>query len=202
MVERAGRGSTTGPQPLPPALRLTRYSDNLGIDADDRAPSRHAGYAHPQDARRRTAPRLRDRADDRRGHRSGHSDRRRFALSRAVSRRTQGLGAGRVAALGPWPARQVLPADAARPQAAGRADCRVGALLRRRLRSVARHMSFFNRVFWRPPVADEVDEELEFHLEMRARDLVARGMPPEDARRDAERRFGSVSRTRNLLRTL
>ena len=31
-------------------------------------------------------------------------------------------------------------------------------------------MGFFNRVFWRPRVGDEVDEELAFHLEMRTRE--------------------------------
>ena len=34
-------------------------------------------------------------------------------------------------------------------------------------------MNPFNRVWWRPRVADEVDEELAFHLEMRTRELIA-----------------------------
>lgn len=39
----------------------------------------------------------------------------------------------------------------------------------------------------------EIRDELEFHLEMRTRDSIAAGMSPEDARADAERRFGRSS---------
>lgn len=42
----------------------------------------------------------------------------------------------------------------------------------------------------------EVDDELTFHLEMRARDLEASGMDPEAARREAVHRFGNVERIR------
>jgi predicted permease len=37
----------------------------------------------------------------------------------------------------------------------------------------------------------EIDEELRFHVEMRAEENVRRGMRPEEARREAERRFGN-----------
>lgn len=63
-------------------------------------------------------------------------------------------------------------------------------------------MSFFNRVFWRPRVADEVDEELAFHIEMRTQELVARGMDPAAARREAERRLGDLGRMRTTLHAL
>jgi predicted permease len=63
-------------------------------------------------------------------------------------------------------------------------------------------MNPFNRVWWRPRVEDEVDEELAFHLEMRTRELVERGMAPAAARREAERRAGDLRRTRNALRSL
>ena len=36
----------------------------------------------------------------------------------------------------------------------------------------------------------EIDEELRFHTEARIRDNLAAGMMPEEARRDAMRRFG------------
>ncbi|HEY9450939.1 MAG TPA: permease prefix domain 1-containing protein, partial [Gemmatimonadaceae bacterium] len=42
------------------------------------------------------------------------------------------------------------------------------------------------------PVEQEVDAEIEFHLEMRAAELVARGMTPEAARAEARRRFGDT----------
>jgi len=53
--------------------------------------------------------------------------------------------------------------------------------------------------FWQPPLSREVDEELAFHLEMRVRELVARGMPPDQARREAERRFGDLPSMRRRL---
>ena len=37
-----------------------------------------------------------------------------------------------------------------------------------------------------------VDDELRFHFEMTMRDLMANGMNPDDARSEAERRFGDV----------
>src|SRR5690242_10523646 len=39
----------------------------------------------------------------------------------------------------------------------------------------------------------ELDEELRSHIEMRAADNLAAGMPPEEARYDARRRFGNAS---------
>jgi putative ABC transport system permease protein len=39
----------------------------------------------------------------------------------------------------------------------------------------------------------DLDEELRSHVEMRAHDNVAAGMPPEEARYDAQRRFGNVA---------
>lgn len=42
----------------------------------------------------------------------------------------------------------------------------------------------------------EIDEEMRFHIEMRAEENVRAGMTPEEARRDAERRFGSLVRTK------
>jgi putative ABC transport system permease protein len=41
-------------------------------------------------------------------------------------------------------------------------------------------------------IADDVSAEVRFHLEMRADELRARGMSPEDARREAARRFGDI----------
>jgi len=46
---------------------------------------------------------------------------------------------------------------------------------------------------WRPTVADEVERELAFHLEMATRDLMERGMAEKQARAEAERRFGNVA---------
>src|SRR5512147_736413 len=61
------------------------------------------------------------------------------------------------------------------------------------------------RLFWylrrRPDaIASEVDEELDVHIQMRTRALVAQGMPPDDARREALRRFGDLDGTRRYCR--
>ena len=46
---------------------------------------------------------------------------------------------------------------------------------------------------WRVPVDREVDEEIDFHLDMRTRELIERGMEPETARAVARRRLGDVA---------
>ncbi|MBW3533687.1 MAG: ABC transporter permease [Gemmatimonadetes bacterium] len=53
-----------------------------------------------------------------------------------------------------------------------------------------------------PPVEVEVDEELEHHVRMRARDLVAEGWDEDAARREALRRFGDLERVRTTCRKL
>ena len=47
-----------------------------------------------------------------------------------------------------------------------------------------------------------VDDELRFHFDMTMKELVSAGMTPDDARREAERRFGDVGRTRDRLATI
>lgn len=44
----------------------------------------------------------------------------------------------------------------------------------------------------------EIDEEMRFHIDMRAEENVRRGMSPEDARREAERRFGRLTRIKEM----
>ncbi len=57
-------------------------------------------------------------------------------------------------------------------------------------------------MFWRPSVADEVDEELDFHLDMVIRELTERGQSPEAARAEALRRFGDLAEVRARCRSL
>ncbi|HET7374088.1 MAG TPA: ABC transporter permease, partial [Gemmatimonadaceae bacterium] len=47
-----------------------------------------------------------------------------------------------------------------------------------------------------------VDDELHFHFEMTTRELMANGMSPEAANREARRRFGDVQSTRERLTTI
>jgi len=54
--------------------------------------------------------------------------------------------------------------------------------------------------FWGPNVDADVDDELRFHLDMRERELEARGLAPDDARRAAAERFGDAQRIGAELR--
>ncbi|HEY4304279.1 MAG TPA: ABC transporter permease [Gemmatimonadaceae bacterium] len=47
-----------------------------------------------------------------------------------------------------------------------------------------------------------VSEELQFHFDMTLRELMATGMNQDEARKEAERRFGDVQRTRERLATI
>jgi putative ABC transport system permease protein len=44
----------------------------------------------------------------------------------------------------------------------------------------------------------EIDEEMRFHIEMRTEENIRRGMSPEEARREAKRRFGRLSRIKEM----
>ena len=48
------------------------------------------------------------------------------------------------------------------------------------------------QAFWRRSVRDEVETELAFHLEMTTRELMESGMTRQQARAEAERRFGDT----------
>ncbi|HKV52363.1 MAG TPA: ABC transporter permease [Gemmatimonadaceae bacterium] len=50
--------------------------------------------------------------------------------------------------------------------------------------------------FWGPHAASDVDDELRFHIEMRERDYLVRGMSPTDARTAAVRRLGDLDAAR------
>ena len=54
----------------------------------------------------------------------------------------------------------------------------------------------------RPPLDKEIGDEIEFHTEMRTRELIAAGMDPVAARAEAVRRFGSVDGMRSELTRL
>jgi predicted permease len=51
-------------------------------------------------------------------------------------------------------------------------------------------------------LAREVDDELAFHIETRVQQLVAGGVPPDAARREAERQFGDVESVRRSCVTM
>lgn len=48
----------------------------------------------------------------------------------------------------------------------------------------------------------EIEDELQFHIEMRTRDNIEAGMAPEDAMADAMRRFGDFDHVRTMCREI
>lgn len=64
------------------------------------------------------------------------------------------------------------------------------------------------RVLWRRfagmlsknRVERDLEDELAFHLQMETAELIRRGMPPEEARCSALRRFGGIARTKEIYR--
>jgi hypothetical protein len=66
-------------------------------------------------------------------------------------------------------------------------------------------MGWFNRLkssLRKQELEDELDEELRFHLEMKARDQAAAGATPEDARAQAIRKLGSTARIKEACRDM
>ena len=57
-------------------------------------------------------------------------------------------------------------------------------------------------VLFKASVADEVDAELAFHVEMRTREYVSRGLDPELARAKAVGRFGDIHRVNDTCRRI
>src|SRR5262245_12444253 len=55
---------------------------------------------------------------------------------------------------------------------------------------------------WRVPIDQEIDEELELHIEMRTRELVARGMDPRTARDVALSRLGDIATLKRTMTDL
>ena len=55
---------------------------------------------------------------------------------------------------------------------------------------------------WKASVADEVDAELAFHVEMRTREYIARGLDPELARAKAIGRFGDLRKVNDTCRRI
>src|SRR5256885_413697 len=108
-------------------------------------------------------------------------------------------------AVGEQPARQVLLAEHERPSPAARRGLELGALRARGVAGAGDHVvgagltmrRALRLIFRRSQIAEAVDDELAFHLDMRTQRLIACGMPPDAARREALRQFGDIESVRN-----
>src|ERR1700691_820711 len=63
-------------------------------------------------------------------------------------------------------------------------------------------MNLLKKLFQRPAIKQEIDEELRFHIEQRTAENVAAGMSPEEAAREARKRFGNFQNAREECRRL
>src|SRR5262245_16317806 len=103
---------------------------------------------------------------------------------------------------------EVLQADLGRTTAAPQRAHAAAPLRRRAVQSPrAGVVPMRRRLFrlpWRsaPQICDDVDEELRFHIDMRASELVARGMDPQLAQQEARHQFGDLEYTRVYCRNL
>ncbi|MFL5359818.1 MAG: permease prefix domain 1-containing protein, partial [Myxococcales bacterium] len=61
-------------------------------------------------------------------------------------------------------------------------------------------MAFLRTIFHRREVEAELDEEIAFHLRQAEEELIARGVPPEEARVQARREFGGVEQHKEECR--
>src|SRR5580693_9625490 len=64
-------------------------------------------------------------------------------------------------------------------------------------------LKFWNRIrsfVKRGAVKQEIDEELRFHIEQRTAENIAAGMSPEEAAREARKRFGNAQSVREECR--
>jgi hypothetical protein len=51
-------------------------------------------------------------------------------------------------------------------------------------------------------IEQEMEEEMRFHLRMRTRENIERGMRPDEAEREARRRFGNVGHLKDMGRDI
>src|SRR6516165_8695532 len=65
---------------------------------------------------------------------------------------------------------------------------------------LAKLRSYARNLWRRDAFEDAMDDEIRFHLETRAADLVRRGLPPEEAARRARLEFGSIEKQKDLAR--
>src|ERR1039458_1440611 len=61
-------------------------------------------------------------------------------------------------------------------------------------------MTWWQRLWRRTQMEDQLDQEVRFHLERYAADLIARGQHPEEARRQAKLAFGGAEQVKEDCR--
>src|SRR5687768_7919657 len=95
--------------------------------------------------------------------------------------------------------RQTVPAHRRRPQAARGRDGDLAPFLGRCLENPAAMKRSLRSWLWRIPIEQEIDEELDLHVEMRTREYIQRGMDPKTARDLALRRMGDAAMLKRTM---
>lgn len=65
---------------------------------------------------------------------------------------------------------------------------------------MSRFKTLWQRLWRRDEIHRDIDEELQFHIEMKIKDNIADGMTPEQAKADAMRRFGNIQKVKSNCR--
>ena len=82
----------------------------------------------------------------------------------------------------------------------GRAQLDIDAASWQRLTEAIGRMSWWQRLWRRQQMEDQLERELRFHLDEHAADLVAKGHTPEDARRQARLALGGPEQVKEECR--
>jgi hypothetical protein len=61
-------------------------------------------------------------------------------------------------------------------------------------------MNWWRRFLRRPEMEEKLDKELQFHLELHTKDLIARGFSPAEARRRARMSIGGPEQVKEECR--
>src|SRR5918911_3933155 len=115
--------------------------------------------------------------------------------------------------IGQQPARQVLQVDPCGSQTARSRRGQLGATGGGRLQSAANCLespkmiarlkliyAYLHDLLRKGRIEQEMDEELRLHIQMRAQENLERGLTPDAAQREAERRFGNFEHIKDLCR--
>src|SRR6185437_14341690 len=196
------------PSPSPPAHNVRRESSRCQSHAW------HARLAHPQGAELGSPAWVRRRGVDRAGYAHHAARGRRHALSRAPPPRAAGVRARGVGAVREQPERQVLSPERDGPWASALGQFRVASIRRGGRTRAARHLAGaglmtdesrprrFRLDVGARRAERDVNEEIEFHIAMRAKKLAEAGLDPAFARVEAERQFGDSRNVRDECVTI
>src|SRR5262249_11122894 len=129
----------------------------------------------------------------------------RLALSRVAPAGKPRAAGGRLESDRDRPRSQVLPPHTKRPLTARSRDRQLAALDRIGCPGAEnvgrrRQMNWLGRLFHGERMDEQLDKELRFHLDQQIAELVAAGLSPDEARRQANLAFGGTAQVQEMCR--